>query len=322
MVLTITLNPLLERRLIFKEINAGAINRAEKEFFTAGGKGINVNRQLNLLGIQNCAITFIGGNNGKILKNILAEEKIDCTYCPMKNETRRAALAFDEKAQQITTFFGVNPEVTEKESEEFKNKLDKAIQNCSIVVLSGSSPSETTDGIFPYTLSLANKHDKISILDTYGRHLKNCIEQSPTVIHNNMDELQNSLEIDLSTETAKIEIMQYLYKNGIRMSFLTDGKLPSYASKFDFHFKAVSPKIIEKDPCGSGDSFIAGIVFGLENSLVFEDFLKIASALGTANAASFETSNVTLEQMRYYYDKIEILPIGKKMKLIDDSPTI
>jgi tagatose 6-phosphate kinase len=322
MILTITLNPLLERRLFFKDINAGTTNRAEKEFFTAGGKGINVNRQLNLLGIRNNAITFAGGHNGKILRSILAEEKIDCSYCSMKCETRQATLAFDESSQKLTTLFGLNPVVTENESTEFKNKLDKAIQNCSIVILSGSSPSVTTDDIFPLAISLANKHDKISILDTYGRHLNNCIEQSPTVIHNNIDELQDSLGTGLNSEDAKIEMMNYLYKKGIRMTFLTNGGSPAYASKFDFHYKVAAPLIIEKDPCGSGDSFNAGIAYGLENSLVFNDFLKIAVALGTANATSFETSMVTMEQMNNYYDKIEILPIGKKMKLIDDSPTI
>lgn len=322
MVLTITLNPLLERRLVFKEIRTGTVNRAEKDFFTAGGKGINVNRQLNLLGIQNNAITFIGGSNGKIIKNLLAEEKIDTNYCSIKNETRQATLTLDESTQKLTTFFGFNPVVSESEAVDFKNRLEKAIQNCSIVILSGSSPCSAADDIFPYAISLANKHDKISILDTYGRHLNNCIEQSPTIIHNNIDELQESFDTALHTEEAKIEMMKFLYRKGIRMAFLTNGGLPAYASKFDFHYKVAAPEIIEKDPCGSGDSFIAGIAYGLENALVFEDFLKTASALGTANAASFETSRVTMEQMKFYYNQIEILPVGKKMKLIDDSPTI
>lgn len=322
MILTITLNPLLERRLIYKQIETGSTNRAEKEFYTAGGKGINVSRQLNILGTDNSAITFIGGGNGKILRSILTEEKIDCSYVSAKSETREAVLTFDETSQQLTTYFGLNSPVTENEAADFKSRLEKAIQNCSIVILSGSSPCEAADSIFPYAISLANKHDKLSILDTYGAHLKECIEQSPTVIHNNMRELENSLGADLSSEDAKIEMLNYLYKKGIRMAFLTDGPSQAYTSKFDFHYKVKVPLIEEKDPCGSGDSFTAGIAYGLENALVYDDFLKTAAALGVANAASFETSSVTFEQMKLYYDKIEVLPVGKKMKLIDDRPTI
>lgn len=322
MVLTITLNPLLERRLIYDKIIPGHTNRAITEFFTAGGKGINVSRQLNLLCIKNSAITFLGGANGKIYRSLLASEKIDANYVSTKDETRHASLAMDRSKGWLTTLFGINSGVSEKEAEELKSRLEKAIQNCSIVVLSGSSPSEAANSIFPYAVSLANKHDKISILDTYGEHLKECIGQSPTILHNNIKELESSLGVSLKSEEEKISFMKKLYSKGIRMSFLTDGSAPIYASKFDFHYKAVIPQIQEKDPCGSGDSFTAGITYGLEESLVFEEFFRIAAALGTANASSFETSSVTLEQMKYYYDKIEILPVGKKMKIIDDRPTI
>lgn len=137
-----------------------------------------------------------------------------------------------------------------------------------------------------------------------------------------MSELESSLGADLSTEEAKIEMLNSLYKKGIRMAFLTDGPAQAYTSKFDFHYRVKVPLIEEKDPCGSGDSFTAGIAYGLENALVYDDFLKTAAALGVANAASFKTSSVTPEQMKFYYDKIEVLPVGKKMKLIDDRPTI
>lgn len=322
MVLTLTLNPLLERRLVYNKIVPGSSNRAEKEYYTAGGKGINVSRQLNFLEIKNGAMTFIGGNNGKILRSILAEEKIETNFVSSKSETRQAVLTFDESTQQLTTYFGLNSPVTENEAEDFKSRLDKAIQNCSMVILSGSSPCKETDSIFPYAISLANKHDKTSILDTYGNHLKDCIEQGPTVLHNNMRELEESLGTGLANEEAKFEMLDHLYRKGIRMSFLTDGASPAYCSKFDFHYKVNMPAVQEKDACGSGDSFTAGIAYGLENALVYDEFLRTAAALGAANAASYETSSVTLEQMKLYYDTIEVLPVGKKMKLIDDRPTI
>ncbi|MDP3581934.1 MAG: 1-phosphofructokinase, partial [Ignavibacteria bacterium] len=71
----------------------------------------------------------------------------------------------------------------------------------------------------------------------------------------------------------------------------------------------------------SGDAFTAGIVYGIENSIVFEETLKIASSLGIANATVLETCNVIHEQYSQYLDEVKISTIGKKMKLIDDSPT-
>ena len=63
MVLTVTINPLLEKKLFFKSL-AGKNNRASEQLYFAGGKGINISRQLDFLGIKNHAITFLGGANG------------------------------------------------------------------------------------------------------------------------------------------------------------------------------------------------------------------------------------------------------------------
>lgn len=322
MILTITINPLLERRIFYEKIYPGKDNRALKEEFAAGGKGINVSRQLNYLGLKNSSYTFLGGNNGKILRSILTRENIDYSSVPTKSETRSADLVIETKEKRITTFFGVNSSITKEESDEFKNKLEKMIQNCSIVVFSGSSPCKETDDIFPYGIELANKHDKISILDTYGEHLVKCIEESPTIVHNNIHEVETSLSLKLENETDKLNFLNHLYSKGIKMAFLTDGDNPAYSSKYDFHYKIIPPQIDAIDATGSGDAFVAGIVYGLEHSLVYDEFIKIASALGAANAASWNTCSVSLEQMNVLLENVKVESIGKKMKLIDDAPTV
>jgi 1-phosphofructokinase family hexose kinase len=321
MILTVTLNPVLEKRLYFDSVELGNSNRAFKEEFTAGGKGINVSRQLNCLGIQNSAFTFLGGNNGKIVRSLLTYEQIEFFSIATKSVTRYANLIIEKRTDRISTFFSPNAKITKEEATEFKNKLEKMIQNCSMVVFSGSSPCSETEEIFPYGIELANKHDKISILDTYGSHLDKCIASAPTVIHNNTHELENSLNISLKSEKDKIELLKKLYSKGIRLAFITDEAKPVYASKFDFVYKAIPPKVNLVDSTGSGDAFVAGLVYGLDNSLVFEETLKNATALGAANASMMKTCSVSKDEMIHFTELIEIETIGKKMKLIDDSPT-
>ena len=320
MILTVTLNPLLERRLFFDSIELGRSSRTEKELFTAGGKGINVSRQLNYLGAKNSALTFLGGNNGKILRHCLTQDLIDFTVVSTKSEIRIADLIIEEKNNRVTTFFGVNSNITIEEAVDFKHKLDKMIQNCSIVVFAGSSPCTATDDIFPYGVELANRYDKISILDTYGSHLMNCINSGPTVIHNNVDEVKRSLGISLCNEKEKLEYLHQLYAKNIKLMFLSDGADSLYAEKFDFNYKVDPPEINVKDSTGSGDAFVAGIAYGLENALVFDEFLKIGTALGVANAARQATCAVTFDEMNSYIEQVKISTIGKKMKIIDDSP--
>jgi 1-phosphofructokinase family hexose kinase len=320
MILIITLNPLLERRFTFEQVSFGSVNRNSVTKISAGGKGINVSRQLKKLGIKSYNYFLSGGTNGKIYRDILKGEGLDFSFISTKAETRHASVIISEKDKNVSSYFSEDPKILKSETEEFKLKLDKMIQNCEIVVFAGSSPSLETDSIIPYGIELANKYDKVSICDTYGRHLKDCIEAEPTMIHNNFLEIENSFNTDLKTENSIVDFLGYLYKKNVKRAYLTNGSKNFYASNFDYIYKIKPLDIQEIDGTGSGDSFLAGIVNGWINSDLFEDSLKFATALAGLNASTFDVANVDLEDAIKIKDKIEILPVGKKTKTIDDSP--
>ncbi|HVO73716.1 MAG TPA: PfkB family carbohydrate kinase [Ignavibacteriaceae bacterium] len=320
MILTVTLNPLLEHRLIYTKINHGRVNRNPYEEYKAGGKGINVSRQLNYLNVPNLSFFFLGGNAGRIYKNALEKEGIKFSALRTSSETRTAVLIKDESDRAVTSYFGLDPSVSAEEAGEFKLKLEKMIANCEIVIFSGSSPCSETNSIIPFGIRTANKYDKVSFCDTYGSSLQECIECSPTIMHNNSEEIENSLRLSLQNENDKLKFLEYLYGKGVKQAYITNGEKETYASNFDFHFKVENPKIDPADPTGSGDSFAAGIIYGWYNDLTFTETLELASSLGTLNAGSFEICSVSLEEALKFKDKIKISSLGKKIKSIDTSP--
>ncbi|PJB00339.1 MAG: 1-phosphofructokinase [Ignavibacteriales bacterium CG_4_9_14_3_um_filter_30_11] len=321
MILTVTLNPLLERRFFFKQIIEGSGNRAIDQELRAGGKGINVSRQLNVLNVKNHALTFLGGKNGKLVKEILSNEKIEYTSIQSKSETRDGTVVVNNSTNNVTTFFGLNAEITKEDAEAFKTKLEKMIMNCEIVVFSGSSSCENTDSIFPFGIEKANMNNKISICDTYGRHLQKCIDNKPTIIHNNVFEIENTFNIKLNNEKKKLEFLRTLYKKNIKQVYLTDGSNPFYCSNFDYHFKITPPQTKTVDPLGSGDSFTAGIVYAWHNNLTFEEGLTIATSLGVINAKSTNTSKAEFIKAQELFENIIVNSVGKKMIKIDATPT-
>jgi 1-phosphofructokinase family hexose kinase len=320
MILSVTIHPLLERRLLYNKISLGAHHRNPIEELKPGGKGINVCRQINKFGIRSLAYTFLGGNNGKVIKHLLSEEKIDFTFNQTKNETRYSVITIDETNRSATTFFGPDYIILPGEADEFKIKLEKMIRNCEIAVFSGSSPCKETNSIFPFGIEIANKYDKISVCDTYGIHLKDCIDQSPTILHNNISEIENSLNISLNDEKEKLNFLDFLYSKGVKQSFITNGKEDIYASNFDYHYRIENTKIEEVDPTGSGDAFVAGLVYGLNKDKTFEESVKLASALGALNASTFEVCNVNIDEAQKLTEKIKIFTVGKKIKSIDVTP--
>lgn len=320
MILTVTLNPLLEHRLTYEALNIGKVNRGAQENYKAGGKGINVSRQLNFLSVDNLAFTFLGGNNGKLLKKLLGEEKINFTSISIQSETRSAAIIIDESTRTVTSCFGNDSFISLTEVQQFKQKLEKMIQNCEMVVFSGSSPCEETDSVFPFGIEAANRHDKISACDTYGNHLRQCIEASPTIIHNNIDEVERSLGISLRSEKEIIDYLKLLHTNNIKQGFITDGANSTYASNLDYLYKVNNPKVETIDSTGSGDSFVAGIVCGWHRNFPFEEALAFATCLGASNATKYDVCNVMVDETEQFKNKIDIVPLGKKMRLVDVKP--
>lgn len=319
MILIVTLNPLLERRLTYKKVNHGNVNRNPLLSIKPGGKGINVSRQLKLLGLSSYNLFFSGGNDGKVYRDVLRKEGFDFSSIQTESETRFASVIIDEEAKQITSYFSGDPKVNEKECDEFISRLEKMIRNCEMVVFSGSSPNGAGK-IIAAGIEIAERYDKVSVCDTYGENLKLCLDASPTIIHNNTDEIKSSLKISLNTEQEMITCLDSIYKKGIKRSYITDGPNPFYASNFDYHYKVYPPEINTIDSTGSGDSFVAGIIYGWHNNLVFEDSLKFATALSAVNAANFDVSNVNPEEAKFLSESVIIENAGKKIKVIDDSP--
>jgi 1-phosphofructokinase family hexose kinase len=320
MILTVTLNPLLERRYYYQSLDLSSVNRNGKLIIKAGGKGINVNRQLNKLGIKNIALLFTGGTNGKLIRETLRAEKINFSEIITRNDTRDAALIIDGSAEKIYSFFGTDTSVSSKEANDFIEKMEKAIAACEIVVFSGSSPCKEIDSIFVEGINIANKLDKISLCDTYGSHLQDCLDSSPTIIHNNVDEIKSSLGLSLESETDHLNFLKLHYEKGVKQAYITDIGNSFYASNFDFHYKVTPAEISAVDSTGSGDAFVAGIVYGWHNKFTFEQQLRFATTLGAINAKSFEVCDVEMKDAESLAQKIKIESIGKKPKVINDHP--
>lgn len=321
MILILTLNPLLERRFHYKNISLNSVNRNGTITYQAGGKGINVSRQLKKLGIESYNIFFSGGASGKLIRELVRKENLDFTSIHIEQETRQAAIIISEEDKKIYSFFSSNPEVSDNEISQMKLTIQKMLSNCEMVIISGSSPSVAAEDIVSFTITEANKLDKISICDFYGESLEKIFDLSPTIIHNNYDEIKNYIKNDINDEQTVLSLLDSFYKKNIKRVYITNGASPSYAQNFNYVYKVFPPEIDYVDSTGSGDAFVAGLIYGWKKGDVFESSLKYSTALASANAMSFDVCNVDKNSFSSLIDKVKVETIGKKMKLIDDSPT-
>jgi 1-phosphofructokinase len=61
MVITVTLNPAMDKTLTIENFNLGTVNRVQSVRYDIGGKGINVSKVLKNFGIDSICTGFLGG---------------------------------------------------------------------------------------------------------------------------------------------------------------------------------------------------------------------------------------------------------------------
>lgn len=319
MILTVTANPLLELVYTKDVFDHGSVNRAESFEWRAGGKGINISRQLSALHTPSVAFLPMGGETGKILRAVLEQEKLTIAPVSVKSPVRTASIL--QEKESITSAFSTNIPLSSADIGSCIDKLAKMIVNVEMVSFSGSVPSEEAAEIYIEGIRLAKKHDKICFLDTYGSHLPACLKASPTIVHVNRDEILPHYHSLNGNEEEVKQILSELYSSGIKQVYITNGAEPFYASNFNYHFKVTPPSVQTKDATGSGDAFLAGIIYGWYNDMVYQESLRLAAALGTVNAMSYEVCRVPLTAAETTAPQVLIEPAGQKIKLIDDAAT-
>ncbi|MCC6550712.1 MAG: 1-phosphofructokinase [Ignavibacteriaceae bacterium] len=319
MILTVTANPLLELVYIKDTFEKGRNNRAAGFLWRAGGKGINISRQLSALTTHSVTFLPLGGETGKILRSVLEQEKLTFSPVSVKSPVRTASILQEEHS--ITSAFSTNIPLSSSDIAACIDKLAKMIVNVELVSFSGSVPSEEAAEIYREGIRLAKKYAKVCFLDTYGNHLINCLKESPTVVHVNADEILPHFNSPPPGEEGMKHILSELYSYGVKQAYITDGANPFYASNFNYHFKVTPPPAAAKDATGSGDAFLAGIIYGWYNDMVFQESLRLAVALGTANACTIDICRVPMHEALTLTGQVIIEPVGQKMKLIDDAAT-
>ena len=106
MIITVTLNPALDKTLVIPGFALDAVNRAVSGRLDAGGKGVNVSKVLKSLGADSLAMGFLGGVTGTM---IAAEAP--ATTCPAMTHSTvgPSSIMSDEPANVATTIRKISP---------------------------------------------------------------------------------------------------------------------------------------------------------------------------------------------------------------------
>jgi 1-phosphofructokinase family hexose kinase len=297
MITTVTLNPMLDKTVSVDAVRRGAVSRASGVSVIVGGKGVNVSRQLHRLGEETVAAGFIGGEIGSILERLLDGEGITHRFVRIAGMTREGVTYLEPEGTMTSVFEPPHP-VTATEAGRLLEECRTLAGKSDWMVCSGSSPSPEADDVFRMIVADCRARGIPVVLDSYGHALARGMESVPDLLKPNREEFEQTFGARLPGESDMIAAARRLVAQGVRYSIITDGPRPFAAACADGAWIVTPPVVQNVNPTGSGDSMIAGILYGLRRSWPFADCLAFGAAAGAANARVREVAQSSSDDIR------------------------
>jgi len=309
-MITVTLNPSIDRRYNIKSFERGKVFRANDFQYTPGGKGLNVAKVIKTLNEPVIATGFLGGRSGSYIEEKLDEMNIRHKFISIDGETRSCLAIISDDGSQ-TEILESGPLISQTDMQRFYKLYEELIRQDEIICISGSMPKDVDIETYKNLIEKANKEGKKILLDTSGEALKKGMEARPYLIKPNKEELENLIGNAISTEEGIIKAVSPMIKEGINIVAVSLGREGCLVFNDNYMYRVRTPKVKAVNPVGSGDAMIAGFAVSLKRNYGFENMLKLAAACGTANALEEETGKIDINNINRLIEDIII----EKIKL-------
>ncbi|MBF0520531.1 MAG: 1-phosphofructokinase family hexose kinase [Nitrospirae bacterium] len=282
MIITVTLNPAVDKILRISNFQTGTMNRAMVLRKYAGGKGINVSRALKSLGKDTVSLTILGGGAGKQIRDMASEEGLSLRYVKIAENSRTCLSIISEMSETVINETG--PTIMASEISDFKALFSETVSAGDMVIISGSAAIGFSEDIFFDLILLARQNQSTVILDTSGEPLKKALTASPHVIKINRDELMAISGKSPPSDDRILTGLSKINKTGVFLSIVTDGDRAIHAASEGKLYTVMPPEVKAVNALGCGDSFTAGFALSLTEGESIEDALISGACAGSASS--------------------------------------
>ncbi|MFL0252862.1 1-phosphofructokinase [Clostridium neuense] len=306
MVITVTLNPAMDKTITVQDFELGKVNRVSKVRYDIGGKGINVSKVLKRFEIPSACTGFIGGGWKDTFEKELRNMGIDNYFVEVKEDTRTNIKVVDDKNKIYTDINEPGPRITEKELNDFTNKFKDICNENDVVVLSGGVCPNIPKNIYGTLTKIAKERGAFVILDAEGELLSEGIKEKPDIIKPNKHEFELLLNKKLDSEDDIVYEAKKLINNGLKKVLISLGEKGAILVSNEMVLYGEGLKVPVKSTVGAGDSMVAALIYSMINNFDNEETIKFAVATGAASVSLEGTQACDLNQVKSLIEKVNI----------------
>ena len=303
MIYTVTLNPSIDFIVRLDKIVVGSVNRMTSDDKFAGGKGINVSRILQRLGVANTATGFLGGFTGRFVEDGLKAENIRTKFVKVDQDTR---INVKIKADDETEINGTGPQISPDQLAQLEAILS-GLSAEDTVVFAGSAPANLGNQVYNRLIPVAKEAGAQVVCDFEGQTLLDALNYQPLLVKPNNHELEAIFDVKINgladVEKYAREILAKGAQNVI-ISMAGDGAL-LVTPEAAYFAKPIKGQV--KNSVGAGDSMVAGFTGEFVKSADPIEALKWGVACGTSTAFSDDLADIDF--IKETYQKVEVLSL-------------
>ncbi len=313
-VLTVTLNPALDREIVLKNFRINEFHRLdsqEKSLISPGGKGINVSIMLDDLGIPSVAMGFLGGYIGRTIEEELRREhkNITTNFTYVNGESRENITLIDEVNQTITEINTIGPQILKDNMDRFMKRYTQMLGHAKICVISGSIPPGVEKDIYKQLVLLAKEKNVLTIINAKDDLLSYALEVPPDVVKPDMRGKRILLGHELDSLQDYVDSALEIRKKGVKLAVISHELTNDVVATGDgIWFFKPRLRMATANLLGTGDAYVTGVVYSLyTDNRDWLEVAKLGMASAMRNALSVEKEvKVDIEEIKEELKNIEI----------------
>ncbi len=284
----LVLSPSLDISYDVEELTVGRIHRPRSVVRCAGGKGLNMVRAAARLGADARAVTVLGGPVGELLRTLLAEEGLAASVVANDAETR---ICVSVAGTEMTELYQHATPLGEGVLGQVGGQLEALLEADGPaaggwLAVNGGLPGGTDPEQVADLLGRARERGVRVAADCYGELLALLLRRGVDLVKINRSEASalvgtggdGAAPDDLADLTAAVA-----GRAGAPV-VVTDGAAGSMLQTEAGRWLVAASPRRGQHPVGSGDSYLGGLLAGLQQGSGLLDAVRLGAGAATANA--------------------------------------
>ena len=308
-VITVTLNPSLDRTLVTHYLALGYPNRTVGETrLDPAGRGVNVARALHILKTPTHSIILLGNDGtGHAYEALLKQEGLSATFVRRDGLTRSNVFIVDTGNNSETQLIEESSGVSEQSIERVTEALRTAITPGDMVLLAGSLPNDAPPDIHNQLATLSHQLGGQVAVDVPGDLLGTALNGKPDLVILTQREAEGLFNYPVRAKEEVVHAGRRLVEQGANVVLLLeDGPTGVVLVTPEGEWRASLPEIDPITLSGVKEATMAGFLTARLRGQTVPDALSLGAAAAAYTLAQIGSAFGTLAEVKKFMEDADL----------------